>query len=374
MHMADALISPLVGGTMLAATAGLTSLSIKKIQDQAENHQIPLMGVMGAFVFATQMVNFSILGTGSSGHLGGGMLLAILLGPFAGFLTMTSILLIQALFFADGGLLAYGCNVINLAFYTCLVVYPLVFKPMLSRGWSARRIWIGSMLSSVIGLQLGAFSVVMQTLLSNRTELPFSSFLMLMQPIHLGIGLIEGAVTAAIVTFIWKARPELLERDGERRHAGQLPLLPDVSNRVLPSSGGVQRRSMPLRTVLVILLLAAILIGGGLSMAASTLPDGLEWSIEKVAGDLDLSANEVLHQIVARIQSRTAFLPDYQVKSADAAQPGTSLKSASLPAEQVGTALSGLAGAALTLTLTALIGLLAIRLKRRARKAPAPGG
>jgi len=192
---------------MLAATAGLSTFSIRRIQERAEHELVPLMGVMGAFVFAAQMINFSIVGTGSSGHIGGGMLLAILLGPYAGFLTMASILLIQALFFADGGLLAYGCNVFNLAFYTCLVVYPLVFKPFLSRGWSTRRIWFGSVLSSVIGLQFGAFSVVLQTLLSNRTELPFTSFLMLMQPIHLAIGLIEGIITATIVTFVWKARP-----------------------------------------------------------------------------------------------------------------------------------------------------------------------
>lgn len=375
MHMADALISPLVGGTMLAATTGLASLSIKKIQEQAEHHQVPLMGVMGAFVFATQMVNFSILGTGSSGHLGGGMLLAILLGPQAGFITMASILLIQALFFADGGLLAYGCNVINLAFYTCLLVYPLVFKPLLSRGWNARRIWAGAMLSSVIGLQLGAFSVVVQTLLSNKTELPFANFLMLMQPIHLVIGLIEGAVTATVVTFIWKARPELLERDNERRVAGVLPLLPEAAIDVLsPSSLNKGRRSLSLRKILVILIITAVVIGGGLSMAASSLPDGLEWSIGKVAGDIDLAANESLYHIVASIQSRTAVLPDYQLKSAEPA--GSSSGSVSggsiLKTEQAGTAVSGIAGVGLTFALTALIGLLAVWFKRRSRKAPVP--
>lgn len=85
MHMADALISPAVGGTMLATTAGVAAYSIKKLQNEMDEKKIPLMGVMGAFVFAAQMINFSIPGTGSSGHLGGGMLLAILLGPYAGF-------------------------------------------------------------------------------------------------------------------------------------------------------------------------------------------------------------------------------------------------------------------------------------------------
>ena len=114
MHMADALISPIVGGAMLVATVGVAAYSIKKVKYDLDDKKIPLMGVMGAFIFAAQMINFSIPGTGSSGHLGGGLLLAIILGPYAGFLTMASILIIQALFFGDGGLLALGCNIFNL--------------------------------------------------------------------------------------------------------------------------------------------------------------------------------------------------------------------------------------------------------------------
>jgi cobalt/nickel transport system permease protein len=114
---------------MWVATAGVAAYSIKKIKDDMDERKIPLMGVMGAFVFAAQMINFAIPATGSSGHLGGGLMLAILLGPYAGFLTMASILTIQALFFADGGLLALGCNIFNLGFFTCFVAYPLIYKP-----------------------------------------------------------------------------------------------------------------------------------------------------------------------------------------------------------------------------------------------------
>ena len=92
MHMADALISPVVGGTMWAASAGLIGYCSKKVKDDLDDARIPLMGVVGAFIFAAQMINFTIPGTGSSGHLGGGMILAILLGPHAGFLTMASVL------------------------------------------------------------------------------------------------------------------------------------------------------------------------------------------------------------------------------------------------------------------------------------------
>ena len=110
MHMADALLSPAVGGTMWAASALSIAYSSKKLRSEADDRKVPLMGVLGAFVFAAQMINFTIPATGSSGHLGGGLLLAILLGPHAAFLTIASVLVVQALFFADGGLLALGCK------------------------------------------------------------------------------------------------------------------------------------------------------------------------------------------------------------------------------------------------------------------------
>ncbi|MEJ2040022.1 MAG: energy-coupling factor ABC transporter permease, partial [Desulfosarcinaceae bacterium] len=198
--MADALISPAVGGTMWAATAGLI----------LDDRKIPLMGVLGAFIFAAQMINFTIPATGSSGHLGGGLILAILLGPYAGFLTMASILTVQALFFADGGLLALGCNIFNLGFFSCFVAYPLIFKRIVKDRTSQGRIFAGSLAAAVVGLQLGAFGVVLETVFSGISELPFGTFVLLMQPIHLAIGIVEGLVTAAVVGFVWKARPELV--------------------------------------------------------------------------------------------------------------------------------------------------------------------
>jgi len=116
MHMADALISPAVGGTMWAATAGLTYYSARKLKQEMDDRQLPLMGVLGAFVFAAQMINFTIPATGSSGHLVGAIILSILLGPYAAFLTLASVVTVQALFFADGGLLALGCNIFNMGF------------------------------------------------------------------------------------------------------------------------------------------------------------------------------------------------------------------------------------------------------------------
>ncbi|MCM8812941.1 MAG: energy-coupling factor ABC transporter permease, partial [Candidatus Omnitrophica bacterium] len=101
MHMSDALISPVVGGAFWAGSAALIGHSSRKLQQQADDRKVPLMGVLAAFIFAAQMINFSIPGTGSSGHLGGGMILSILLGPPAAFLAMASVLTVQALFFGD---------------------------------------------------------------------------------------------------------------------------------------------------------------------------------------------------------------------------------------------------------------------------------
>ena len=96
------------------------------------------MAVTAALVFAGQMINYTIPGTGSSGHMCGGMLLSALLGPQAGFLSMIVILAIQCLFFADGGLMALGANVWNMAFYGCFVGYYLIWRPILRAGWFSR--------------------------------------------------------------------------------------------------------------------------------------------------------------------------------------------------------------------------------------------
>lgn len=150
MHMADALVAPAVATTMYLCSAAAGGYSVRQVRALNEPKKVPVMGVMGAFVFATQMINFTIPGTGSSGHLCGGMLLSALLGPYAGFLTMIGVLLIQCLLFADGGLLALGCNIWNMAFYGCFIGALLIWKPMMRRGASKKKI----VAASVLGLSL----------------------------------------------------------------------------------------------------------------------------------------------------------------------------------------------------------------------------
>ena len=343
MHMADALISPEVGIVMWAAAAGVAAYSIKKVRPELDEKKVPLMGVMGAFVFTVQMINFSIPGTGSSGHLAGGILLAALLGPYAGFLTLLSVILVQALFFADGGLLAYGANVINMGFFACFIAYPLIWKYILRKNYSTRRIFWGSLLSSIVALQLGAFSVVMETLLSGKTELPFAAFVSLMQPIHLAIGIVEGLVTAAIVTFVWKARPEMVEGQSLSRPAAKTPF----------------------KKVLIWLAVASLAVGGLVSWIASTSPDGLEWSVLNITGQTQITATDVIHTQVGQVQQDTAILPDYSFKQPAGVVAQTGDKEVGANA---GTSLSGILGAAITLALALLIGIITMRIAKRKRK------
>ncbi|MBU2490512.1 MAG: energy-coupling factor ABC transporter permease [Proteobacteria bacterium] len=343
MHMADALISPVVGGAVWAASAGLITYSSKKVREDADDSKVPLMGVMGAFIFACQMINFTIPATGSSGHLGGGMILAILMGPYAAFLTMASVLTVQALFFADGGLLALGCNIFNLGFFPCFVAYPLIYKKIAGNAPSANRILAGSLVSAIVALQAGAFFVVLETLFSGVSELPFASFLLLMQPIHLAIGVVEGLVTAAVVIFVWKARPEILGA----------------------AAGSAPAGSLPFRRVLLALLAMAVVVGGGLSWFASDHPDGLEWSMFRTAGVEELESPEGIHSSLANLQEKTAFLPDYGFKEGEAVEPEgeAAEEGEAWPSVSAGTSVSGLVGGALTLALAAVIGL-AVRRRR----------
>ena len=338
MHMADALLSPAVGATFWAGTLGTIAYCSKKLKENPDERLIPLMGVLGAFIFAAQMINFTIPGTGSSGHLGGGMILAIILGPYAAFIVMASVLTVQAFFFADGGLLALGCNIWNLGIYPCFIAYPLIYRPLVKTGSTPKRIVMAALISGVAALQVGAFSVVIQTMLSGRSELPFSTFVMVMQPVHLAIGLVEGVVTAGVINFIRAARPEML----------------DSVSSTLPLSSNVS-----MKKILAVIFVTAILTGGMLSWFASANPDGLEWSIEKVFGRPELPEQKNgIAPALKKIQENTAFLPDYNFKTgehrADSQESGKEDKT--LPSAEAGTSISGILGSVIVLSLILLIG------------------
>lgn len=340
MHMADALLAPAVAATMYVASGAAAGFSVHKLRkDDEDSKKLPVMAVSAALVFAGQMINYTIPGTGSSGHMCGGMLLSALLGPQAGLLSMIVILTIQCLFFGDGGLLALGANVWNMAFYGCFVGFCLIWKPIMhsnffgkmgSKAGQRMKIIVASILGCVITLQLGAFSVVVETSLSGIAELPFGAFCALMQPIHLVIGLIEGVITAAVLTFVYESRPELIKE--------------------VDTSDGAVYNKRSLRTVVVILMVAAALTGGVLSLFASSNPDGLEWALfgnseagygENMGLDEDeygISSNAA--DKAAAVQESTAFLPDYAFADNDSA---------------AGTSISGLVGSAMVAAAAVII-------------------
>lgn len=337
MHMADALLAPAMAATMYVASTTTAGFSIHNLKKDENTAKLPTMAVASALVFAGQMINYTIPGTGSSGHLCGGFMLSALLGPQAGFLSMVVILAIQCLFFADGGLMALGANCWNMAFYGCFVGYYLIWRPIIQGKLFAKlentkamriKIALASVLGCVLTLQLGAFSVVLETSLSGITELPFGAFVALMQPIHLAIGLVEGLITAAVLIFVYESRPELLQ-----------------------GTVKIEKKSrLSLKVTVIVIAVAALLVGGVFSHFASSNPDGLEWSLfgnEEEGYNANLALDEENYGIsstvadtAASIQEKTAFLPDYAFKESDST---------------LGTSVSGIVGSLLVAALAAVI-------------------
>ncbi len=361
MHMADALLSPMVGGTMAAVSVGAIAWSVSRIRrDGLDEKRIPMMGVLGAFVFAAQMINFTIPGTGSSGHIGGGILLAAVLGGYPALLAIASVLIIQSLFFADGGLLALGCNIFNLGVCTCLIGYPLIFRPLIQHGIvstrnekistpSTARITLASVLAVIVSLQLGSLNVVLETCCSGVTELPFQTFLWMMQPIHLAIGLVEGLITASVLVFMVQMRPSIL--------ADNFAAINEPKVRFSYAK------------ILAVVSFVTLVTGGFLSYFASENPDGLEWAMDKVAGTTELPPRASIHEEAAAIQQKTAFMPDYdftfstssttsdEKDSVADVNPTTTETPASIETlATTGTGIAGVSGSVLTLLLTVCTG------------------
>jgi cobalt/nickel transport system permease protein len=355
MHMADALLSPAVGIAFWAASGTALAISSRKVRSDSREYLVPLMGVLGAFVFAAMMINFTIPGTGSSGHIGGGLLLSILLGPYAAFVVIASVLTVQALFFADGGLLALGANIFNLGVFPCFIGLPLIYRPLLKHAGTVatkRRVAVITVLATVISLQLGALGVVTQTQLSGISSLPLNAFLLLMQPIHLAIGLIEGLATAALIHFVREARPDLFVDFG---------------------GAGVASSPSKFPTKLIAGLgVLALVTAGVFSWFASSQPDGLEWSIARATGRSELDAPESsVHTRIADLQKSLALFPEYKFSfdAKDAVQDptkqkeGASMAPEAWPAVDVGTSLAGVIGGLATLSLVTLVAYLLRRRK-----------
>ncbi len=253
MHIPDNFLSTPVWATLDAIAAPAVVIASRQAQKSTESNRLPLLGVMGAFVFAAQMINFPV-GIGTSGHLVGGTLLACLLGPWAASLVVTAILIVQALVFQDGGVLALGANVINMALVGVLVGYfpaRLLFRTK----WKSYGVFLGGSCSVLASGSLALAELVLSGIRMPSTLIEISLGLFLIN------ALIEGAITLTVLTAIQRLNPGLPHVDTN---------LPERS------MGEVWKTIIPLMTAGAVTLAAVgVLI-------ASTLPDGLQRLADKL--------------------------------------------------------------------------------------------
>jgi cobalt/nickel transport system permease protein len=209
LHIPDGLLNlPVSLVTALIAIA-LIAISLSKVQSQYQARTVPLMGVCAAFIFAAQMINFPIA-AGTSGHLLGGTLAGILLGPWAGSLVMTVVFIVQSLLFQDGGLTALGANIFNMGLIGTFGGYWLyrAIRAALGMQWW-RGMAIATGVASWTSVMVAALACALQIGFS-RSVPPLSIVMPAMLSVHVLIGLGEALITVVAASYIWRVRPDLL--------------------------------------------------------------------------------------------------------------------------------------------------------------------
>ena len=251
MHIPDGFLSVVVALVLWVISVIVIGFALKRVNTDLEDRQIPLMGILGAAVFAGQMLNFSVTG-GTSGHLLGAAIATILLGPWPAMLVMTCVVGVQAVIFQDGGLLALGANLFNMAIVGVTVAY---FVQRLIQKLAGNRPWV----TVVSGFASGWLSIFIASLacgleLALSGTSPANLAIPAMAGIHALIGIGEGLITAGALAFVASARSDLLTPEERPTHAS---------------------RSLWVGGLALALLLAVI------SPIASAHPDGLEWVAEQ---------------------------------------------------------------------------------------------
>jgi cobalt/nickel transport system permease protein len=217
MHIPDGFVNVGTAAVTYLGSAGALGYAVKRTNKELHERQVPLMGVMAAFVFAAQMINFTVAG-GTSGHLLGGALVAILLGPAAGSLVITAVLVVQALLFQDGGILALGANVFNMAVIGVWCGYGIYLL--------VRKLWPTPAGFWAAGFIAGLFSVVIASLAAS-VELaisglaPLGAVMAAMGSVHVLIGIGEGLITTAVLAFLARTRGDLLTLRAQNQGVAQ---------------------------------------------------------------------------------------------------------------------------------------------------------
>jgi len=288
MHLPDGLLNGSVCATTALVSAGAIGYSLYRVRHSLGDRLAPLLGVMSAGVFAAQMVNYPLLVLPVSGHLMGGVLAAVMLGPWAGAVAVSVVLVVQCLLFADGGPLALGANVFNLAVLGSLVSYPVYVQ--IRRGWAGPTgIIFGAVLAAWVSVLLATGACALELSLSGAFTL--ESALPPLLFAHVLIGLGEATITGCVVAFVVHARPDLIDA---HRPQESLPL--------------------KLGTMLAAGLSLALAIAVFVAPLASSFDDGLEWSLTKAG-----VASEAQPPVA------TALLPDYEIPGGSGLWFATSL-------------------------------------------------
>lgn len=276
MHMSDVLVAhPAVFGATLTLGGAAVAVAAARARRTLDESRLPLLGVLGAFVFAGQMVNFTLPGLFTSGHLGGAALLTALFGPAAAIVVMAAVLAIQCLLFQDGGLLALGANLLNIGVVPALVTAAtLAFVRRRVDG--AAGTLLGAGVGGFLGLILGAALVPLEAGFSGALPgaVSIRAFLAILLGLHALIGIGEALITIATLAFLARVRPDLVA------------LAPSA-----PLAGGRLRR----RAAVVLAGLAvSLVIGGGVSHLASPYEDGLERALTLVGAESAVEGEEEL--------------------------------------------------------------------------------
>jgi len=265
---------------------------------------------------------------GTSGHLIGAVLLAVLLGPCAGAIVISSVVIIQCLIFQDGGLLALGCNIINMGLVPSFVGYFL-YRIFTANSASGLRTYAGVMFGCVIAIEIGAILIPVQAALSGVLVVPFKTFLITMLGVHLLAGFVEGLATVAVLGFIQQVRPDIFGAS----LAGKIRL----------------SRKATLTTLAVFAIIGA----AGLSLLACDFPDGLEWTYLERPDQPDFKpmvSNE--NSAVAKVdnfQAKFSPLPDYSKRVCRLCAVAHACAHANISTAAGWTSFAGVTGAGLTM-------------------------
>ncbi|MEV4504933.1 energy-coupling factor ABC transporter permease [Streptomyces klenkii] len=357
MHVPDGFIDAPVSAATAAVAAAAVAVSLRGARRELDDKAAPLAGLVAAFVFAVQMLNFPVA-AGTSGHLLGGALAAILVGPYTGVLCISVVLLMQGVLFADGGLTALGVNITDMGIVTTVVAYGVfrVLVRLLPRGRTG--LTAASFAAALVSVPAAAAAFTLIYALGGTTDVPVGQVFTAMVGVHVLIGLGEAVITALTVSAVAAVRPDLvhgargLMKPLElRTAAGPLPgspAAPEGAAAAGSTGHGTPGAPRSTKRLWIAGVAAALVCAGGLSYYASTSPDGLE----KVAHDKGIDSKEEAHA------AKDSPLADYQVK--DVAD------------ERLSGGLAGVIGVGATLA--AGTGVFVVLRRRRARTTPAGSG